>query len=283
VALGQVDCVRRGLLGRGKDEFASGYCQRMWTGVGDANMRTRLYRSGGARLSELNTLLLSTIMVRRRKAEVAAQLPLKRRQVVHLPEPPPLHKATLRLGLGSGSESAAGGSKAESEAESEAEEEGEEDRGEMSSSGSGGGIDKYHATGLRKLGAAMEWLRDVAFREGGATAETATDDVTAKWVVFAHHRDVMDTLQAQVLEPLSGADGRAAYIRIDGSTDPQDRHTLLGEFRRRRHLRVALVSVTAGGVGLDFSVAANVVFVELPTSVALVEQVRHSASASVPQ
>jgi hypothetical protein len=86
-----------------------------------------------------------------------------------------------------------------------------------------------------------------------------------------------------VLEPLSGADGRAAYIRIDGSTDPQDRHTLLGEFRRRRHLRVALVSVTAGGVGLDLSVAANVVFVELPTSVALVEQVRHSASVGVPQ
>lgn len=198
-ALGQVDCVRRGLLGRDKDEFASGYCQRMWTGVGDATMRTRLYRSGGARLSELNTLLLSTIMVRRRKAEVAAQLPSKRRQVVHLPEPPPLHKATLRLGLGSGPGSAADASKAESEAEDEA----EEDRGEMSSSGGNDGIDKYHATGLRKLGAAMEWLRDVAFREAVAAAETATDDATAKWVLFAHHRDVMDTLQAQVLHRLS--------------------------------------------------------------------------------
>jgi hypothetical protein len=34
-----------------------------------------------------------------------------------------------------------------------------------------------------------------------------------------------------VLERLSGADGKAAFIRIDGSTDPQDRHALLGDFR----------------------------------------------------
>jgi hypothetical protein len=48
--------------------------------------------------------------------------------------------------------------------------------------------------------------------------------------------------------------------------------TLGDDFRRQRHIRVALVSVTAGGVGLDFSAASNVVFVELPTSVSLVEQ-----------
>ena len=234
--------------------------------------------------------------MRRRKADVAAQLPMKRRQVVCLPEPPPLHKAMLRLGLtaaaagGRGAGVGAGGSSAACEveplsplslcqlppvssglwpriryharspavltrggcapqvdaAEWEADEDEDEDEeegatgeeeggetGETEGSGDHGcRMDKYHATGaspslgdaqvsegdanislgdakrslgdayvsgMRKLGAAMEWLRDVAFREGTAEAEEAAGEAPAKWVLFAHHRDVMNTLQVEVL------------------------------------------------------------------------------------
>lgn len=71
---------------------------------------------------------------------------------------------------------------------------------------------------------------------------------------------------------LTPPDGRPAFVRIDGATEASERHRLVREFKESAHLRVALVSVTAGGVGLDLTAASGVVFVELPTVVALVEQ-----------
>lgn len=64
-----------------------------------------------------------------------------------------------------------------------------------------------------------------------------------------------------------------AYIRIDGSTLGHDRQTAVLDFKHRDEIRVAIVGVTAGGVGLDFSAAQTVVFVELPTSSADLMQV----------
>ena len=45
-------------------------------------------RAGGSRLYELHGLLTREVMIRRLKAEVMAQLPPKRRQVIRLPCPP---------------------------------------------------------------------------------------------------------------------------------------------------------------------------------------------------
>jgi SNF2 family DNA or RNA helicase len=75
----QVDALHPGLL-NSKDVFANGYCERRPSRF----KRGAFTCSGGARLQELHLLLRSTVMLRREKKEVAAELPPMRRQVVRL-------------------------------------------------------------------------------------------------------------------------------------------------------------------------------------------------------
>ncbi|CAN0018948.1 unnamed protein product, partial [Ectocarpus sp. 8 AP-2014] len=50
------------------------------------------------------------------------------------------------------------------------------------------------------------------------------------------------------------------------------RASRLSEFNTNERCRVLVVSITAGGQGLDFTAASNVVFVELPESPAWLRQ-----------
>ncbi len=107
------------------------------------------------------------------------------------------------------------------------------------------------------------------------------EESAAKFLVFAHHVDVMDRLAAALggYEAADGGDAAAAgdeehppwpgveYVRIDGSHDMLARREAVRNFRDRPSVRVALLSVTAAAVGLDFSSASNVVFAELPDEV----------------
>jgi len=56
--------------------------------------------------------------------------------------------------------------------------------------------------------------------------------------------------------------GHQAVI-LDGETDARDRHAMVVKFRDNPACRVAVVSITAGGVGLEFTAADVVVFAEL--------------------
>uniref|UniRef100_A0A0D9X150 Helicase ATP-binding domain-containing protein n=1 Tax=Leersia perrieri TaxID=77586 RepID=A0A0D9X150_9ORYZ len=56
------------------------------------------------------------------------------------------------------------------------------------------------------------------------------------------------------------------FVRIDGSTSPRERKDAVSSFCLNPEVKVAIIGITAGGVGLDFSSARNVVFVELPKS-----------------
>ena len=57
------------------------------------------------------------------------------------------------------------------------------------------------------------------------------------------------------------------FVVLDGSTPAKERHVRLNRFTQRQDVRIALVSVTAGGQGLDLSAASVGVFVELPPDV----------------
>ncbi len=57
------------------------------------------------------------------------------------------------------------------------------------------------------------------------------------------------------------------YVRIDGSHDMLARRQAVRAFRDSPSVRVALLSITAAAVGLDFSSASVVVFAELPNEV----------------
>ena len=62
------------------------------------------------------------------------------------------------------------------------------------------------------------------------------------------------------------------FVRLEGATPPAERGEAVDRFRDDPGCRVALVSVTAGGVGVDLSASSSVVFAELPPDASMVEQ-----------
>ena len=91
----------------------------------------------------------------------------------------------------------------------------------------------------------LEWLR-------GTTASN-------KIIVFGHHKAVLDVLEVAVSKEFKGT----GHIRIDGSVNSQERASRVRRFQNSGSVRVALLSVTAAGVGLTLTAASTVLFAEL--------------------
>lgn len=108
----------------------------------------------------------------------------------------------------------------------------------------------YQASGIAKASAIAEyiidWLRGC--------------DSSQKLVVFAHHKDVMDCLQEAIDKDFKG---KLGMIRIDGSVSPLERAASVKKFQTNRGVRLALLSMTAAGVGLTLTAASNIIFAEL--------------------
>ncbi|KAH0484355.1 MAG: uncharacterized protein KVP18_001876 [Porospora cf. gigantea A] len=78
-----------------------------------------------------------------------------------------------------------------------------------------------------------------------------------KFLVFAHHRTMLDHLEKVVLKE------NVDYIRIDGSVSQDKREAQVRHFSTCEDCRVAILSITAAGVGLNLTAAGTVVFAEL--------------------
>ena len=177
-------------------------------------------------------------------------------------------------------------------------------------------MSRHRNAALVKLPGAIKWLKEVLLVEdGGPEASAAADGDAAeteeaaappKMVIFAHHKDVMDSIANQVLHRLPRVPARGAaahvglpgrgpagdetrdenenenanerarlvegFVRLEGATPPAERGEAVDRFRDDPGCRVALVSVTAGGVGVDLSASSSVVFAELPPDASMVEQ-----------
>ncbi|CAM9206983.1 unnamed protein product, partial [Phaeothamnion confervicola] len=257
----QVNALRpgHGGDGGGRSGYGGRYGGGRCGGGGDRGGQgaRSVYQLGGALYpDELHALLRATVMIRRLKCDVVAQLPPMRRTVV---------RAAAEGGedwddFGSGG----GGSGS----------------GRRSGGRGGGGWDgppsgpmsKYHEAGLQKVAAAAEWLLDKLL----ASEETGT-----KFVVYAHHSDVLDAIQvrkakgfmkAQLTSSPRCALDWAPFLRVDGETAAADRRDRIARFAADAGCRALLVSVTAGGQGLDLSVAAVAVFLELPPRLSWLRQ-----------
>ena len=79
-----------------------------------------------------------------------------------------------------------------------------------------------------------------------------------KILVFCHHAAVMDTIEKALFETCPNS-----HVRIDGKTQNAVRGQLVHKFQTCQRIRVALLSMTAAGVGLTLTAAATVLFVEL--------------------
>lgn len=88
-----------------------------------------------------------------------------------------------------------------------------------------------------------------------------------KFIVFAHHRTVMDHLFEKLGQALKAPAGRSGQsgrqyevLRIDGETPAKDRQAVVERFRSDPTVKVALLSVSATATGVDFSAASAVIF-----------------------
>jgi SWI/SNF-related matrix-associated actin-dependent regulator 1 of chromatin subfamily A len=77
-----------------------------------------------------------------------------------------------------------------------------------------------------------------------------------KFLVFAHHHNVLDSLETTVFRGKN-------IVRIDGSTPPKERQTRINRFQTDPTIKAALLGITAAGVAITLTAASRVVFTEL--------------------
>ena len=110
-------------------------------------------------------------------------------------------------------------------------------------------MEAYQATGIAKapgvVAYLLDWLR--------------SSSPNQKVLVFAHHKAVLDTIEVAIAKEFKGT----GHIRIDGSVNSGDRARLVRKFQTATQIRVAILSMTAAGVGLTLTAASTVMFAEL--------------------
>ena len=99
-----------------------------------------------------------------------------------------------------------------------------------------------HEVGMAKIPAALEVIHDAVESSG-------------KVVIFAHHRDVIQTLYDSLV------DYRPAVVH--GGTSEKARQDAVDRFQRDPNVKVLVGQIQAAGVGITLTAASHVIFVEL--------------------
>ena len=198
--------------------------------------------SGSSNIKELYTLISNTVMIRRLKSDVMSQLPAKLRQKIEIP------------------------------------------------------VNSEHCRSIRKLYFEVkkkkEFFKDVAVTDVGAqnvdmAAKKMETDMfmskaymltskakirgvaeyvsyliqsECKFIIFAHHLEMLDAIQEQVIKE------SVKFIRIDGSTTSENRYKGVQAFQNNKECMVAVLSILAAGQGLTLTAASTVVVAEMAWS-----------------
>ncbi|XP_013410216.1 DNA annealing helicase and endonuclease ZRANB3-like isoform X2 [Lingula anatina] len=215
------------------------------------NRGRQWYTGGASNLPELERRLKETVMIRRLKKDVLTQLPPKTRQRIPFQLKPSDYKKDIE--------------KLQSKADRllDGRPQGLQEvmmNGEMAEQGDSRFqimklvSELYVATGKAKVGPAKEYIKMLC------------ENDQLKFLVFAYHQDMLNGLQ----ETLHDLDIK--FIRIDGNVPPKERGMLVDTFQKDANTRVALLSITAAGVGLTLTAASLVVFAELYWTPGTLEQ-----------
>lgn len=206
--------------------------------------------SGSSNLPELQDLLRSTIMVRRKKMDVLTELPAKRRQLVELDASECSHVIGDEVAAWERQETEIDVLRQRVELAKAADSQAEYDDAVTAlrarTQAAFTEISKLrHATALAKMPQVVEHIQN------------ALEDGTQKLIVFAHHRDVIRT----ILDSLAEANIEA--VSITGDTAMYDRQKAVDAFQQDADVRVFVGNIQAAGVGLTLTAAAHVIFAEL--------------------
>eukprot|EP00979_Chaetoceros_neogracilis_P014649 scaffold4802_cov267-Chaetoceros_neogracile.AAC.34 len=192
--------------------------------------------SGLSNAEQLHTKLKS-VMIRRLKVDVLKDLPAKQRCIVPVTIQKPQHIKQCKDMISQLNETRSSVSSLVGEEASEAHFEARKLL-----------MQAYQASGVGKSQSVAEYVLD--WLRGSSTE---------KVLVFAHHKEVLDTIEAAVSKHLKGV----GHIRIDGSVPPIERASRVKKFQTKAEVRLGLLSVTAAGVGLTLTAASSVIFAEL--------------------
>ncbi|PAV57958.1 hypothetical protein WR25_04407 [Diploscapter pachys] len=209
-------------------KFAYKYC--------DGKMGQFTFEAKGCKNSgELKAILMKRIMIRRLKANVLKDLPAKRRKIIYLSgKAIDYRMEALRR------------AKLEYEKHNEG---GTNDNSAIfEGEGNNSLIEYYRETGVAKAAAVCSYITETYFSD---------ERETRKLLIFAHHKVVMDAIQTEICNK------GLRWIRIDGSTPNKDRGPLCKEFQTDPAVRVAILSISAAGVGITLTAASVVIFAEL--------------------
>lgn len=188
---------------------------------------------GASNHEELHNLMKATVMIRRLKKDVLAELPVKRRQQVFLDiaekDMKQINALFRELEVVKGKIKAC---KSEEEVQSL----------KFTEKNL---INKiYTDSAEAKIPAVLDYLETVI--EAGC-----------KFLIFAHHQPMLDAIHQLFLKK------KLHCIRIDGGTPAASRQALVTEFQEKDDVKAAVLSIKAGGVGLTLTAASTVIFAEL--------------------
>ena len=197
-------------------------------------------------LNELQTRLRATFMVRRLKAQVLTDLPPKMRQVIELPpgdaagvvakEQEAVRRFVdsmfglrLRVELSKASDDPKEYETAVQELR-------------MGLTAAFSEISKLrHETALAKVPAVIEQVREAL-------------EASGKVVLFAHHHDVIEQIQAAFVK---------VAVKVTGQVSLRDRQAAVDAFQKDPKTRLFIGGIQAAGVGLTLTASSHVIFAEL--------------------
>lgn len=212
-------------------DYAQRYCDAKMTRFG-------WDFTGSSNMDELHAFLNKTILIRRQKDIVLQQLPKKIRHCVDvkLDEKSMIRMQKLNQAYKEINQKLElckmkGDNKGEKEAVVQR-------RTLM--------IEMYSETGRGKIHAIKTHVLDLL--------EHHNDK---KFIIFGHHLEILNEIQT-FLDTSS-----IPFIRIDGTTSVKERQNLIDRFQEEEHVKCALLSITAAGVGLTLTKADQVIFAEL--------------------
>jgi len=185
--------------------------------------------SGASNIEELNQILRSLCYIRRNKNEVLSELPDKIRSYVPI-------EIDNREEYDSVKNDITSWFKVKSK------------EGETRSHVSGQALVKLEVlkqvTAKGKLNATKNWVSDFLSTE-------------EKLVVFAHHRIIVNSIHNKF---------KKVATKLQGGMENKEKQKAIDDFQNDEKIKLIVVSMLAGGIGINLTAASNALFVELPWS-----------------
>ena len=82
-------------------------------------------------------------------------------------------------------------------------------------------------------------------------------DSRVKFIIFAHHFDVLDAIEEYVIRK------KVLNVWIDGRIEYSKRHEAVRKFQMDTECLVAILSLTSCNTGINLTAASTVVFAEM--------------------